>query len=177
MSLYATSQGLPFDALLHVGDVIYWDGDPQLFHERITVPYLSPPPASTFLIALGNHDRKWSDSGDAMLAFANLSSRYYERVFRSSGGVSLQLLVLDSNSLALWLSNPSTLNTTFTAEQTAFLDSKLAEGAFTWRIVSFHHPVFSCARHKSTLNVSSEWLPVMQRRGNVDLVLSGHDHK
>jgi hypothetical protein len=177
MSLYASSQGLPFDALLHVGDVIYWDGDPQYFHERITVPYLSPPQARTFLVALGNHDRKWSDSGDAMLAFANLSSRYYEQVFRSSDGASLQLLVLDSNSLAYWPSNPSTLNTTFTAEQTAFLDSKLAEGPYTWRVVSFHHPVFSCARHKSSLNVSVEWLPVMERRGNVDLVLSGHDHK
>jgi hypothetical protein len=177
MSMYASRQGVPFDALLHVGDVVYFDGDPQLFHDRITVPYLSPLQARKFLIALGNHDTKWSDGGASMLEFVNLSSRYYEHIFTRSTGVSVQLIVLDSNSLAYWWRNPGALNQTFTAEQASFLDAKLAHGSFTWRVVSFHHPVYSCASHKSTPNVSTEWLPIIARRGNVDLVLSGHDHK
>ena len=179
MSLYASNQSLPFHALLHVGDVIYMDGNPLHFYDRITVPYLSPLQAREFVVALGNHDTFWVDGGAAMLAFANMTSRYLEKVFRSSDGTSMQLIVLDSNCLAYWWRNPSTLNETLAAEQTAFLDSKLAEGAYTWRVVSFHHPVFSCGRQNSTVsaNVSKEWMPVINKRGNVNLVLSGHSHK
>ena len=169
----ALAQGASFQAFLHLGDVVYYDGNPQFFYDRVTVPYLSPLRAEKFLVALGNHDAAWVDNGVALLAFANMSSRYFENVFSSSDGVSVQLIVLDSNSLAYALR----LNDTLTAEQTSFLDSKLAQGSFTWRIVAFHHPIFSCSRHGSTLQVMDKWLPVITARGNVNLVLSGHDHK
>jgi hypothetical protein len=53
----------------------------------------------------------------------------------------------------------------------------IAQGAYTWRVVSFHHPVFMCSRQFSTANVSKEWMSIINKRGNVNLVLSGHSHK
>lgn len=168
-----------FAALLHVGDAVYdsknWSGggDPSFFEERISKPYLSPLRAQRFLVALGNHDVVWGDNGAALLALSNLSSRFYERVL-TGGGVSVQLIVLDSNCISYKVR----LNATLAEEQTMFLDAALARGSFTWRIVSFHHPVFTCARHREwTTAVVERWLPVIARRGNVNLVLTGHDHK
>ena len=172
---YARSQA-QFAALLHVGDAVYdanGGGDPSLFEERISRPYLSPLRAQRFLVALGNHDTVWGDNGAALLAFSNLTSRFYEQVLTGGGGVSVQLIVLDSNCEGFWVR----INATLAEEQAVFLDAALARGSYTWRILSFHHPVFSCARHKSTPEVIEGWLPIISRRGNVNLVLSGHDHK
>jgi 3',5'-cyclic AMP phosphodiesterase CpdA len=174
---YARSQA-QFAALLHVGDAVYdanGGGDPSLFEERISRPYLSPLRAQRFLVALGNHDVNWEDNGAALLAFSNLTSRFYEQVLTGGGGVSVQLIVLDSNCLNS--KGGRRLNATLAEEQAAFLDAALVRGSYTWRIASFHHPVFSCARHKSTPEVIERWLPIISRRGNVNLVLSGHDHK
>jgi 3',5'-cyclic AMP phosphodiesterase CpdA len=171
------SPGSEFLALVHVGDLVYdkatGGGDPKYFNDRITQPYMSPLRARKFLVALGNHDANWVDNGEALLAFSNLSSRFYEQVFKSSDGVSMQLIVLDSNSLEY---RPR-INDSLTAQQALFLDSKLSEGSYTWRVVVFHHPVFSCSRHGSSMNVSAHWMPIIAQRGNVNLVLSGHDHK
>jgi 3',5'-cyclic AMP phosphodiesterase CpdA len=176
---YARSQA-QFAALLHVGDAVYdinnrsGGGDPSFFEERITRPYLSPLRAQRFLVALGNHDTVWGDNGAALLALSNLTSRFYEQVLTGGGGVSVQLIVLDSNCEGFWVR----INATLAEEQAVFLDAALARGSYTWRIVVFHHPVFSCARHRSQTPKMQRWLlPIIAKRGNVNLVLSGHDHK
>ena len=147
------------DALLEVGDVVYDTGDPSLFVSRIDAPYASLTATRPFWIALGNHDVATNDGND-MLAHMGLTSRWYEQVLRRDD-VSIQLLVLDSNHV--------------TDAQTQWLDQKLSEGPFTWRIVAFHHPAYSCGPHGNTPAVASAWVPILQRH-SVDLVLAGHDH-
>ncbi len=114
--------------------------------------YLSPLRARSFLVAVGNHDVNYEDNGTALLALANLTQRFYERVLQGGDGASLQLIVLDSNCLAY----PKRADAVLAAQQAAFLAQKLGEGSFTYRVVSFHHPVHSCARHKSTLRSAPE---------------------
>lgn len=147
------------DALLEVGDVVYDVGDPSLFASRIDAPYASLSATRPFWIALGNHDVATAD-GDEMLDHMGLPGHWYEKVL-SRNGVSVQLLVLDSNHVS--------------DVQTNWLDERLSSGSHTWRIVAFHHPAYSCGSHGSTADVVARWVPVLERH-RVDLVVSGHDH-
>lgn len=61
------------------------------------------------------------------------------------------------------------------AQQTKWLDAKLASSKAKWNVVLFHQPVFTCARPQDTAEIKAAWKPVFEAR-NVDLVLQGHDH-
>lgn len=60
-------------------------------------------------------------------------------------------------------------------EQEAYLERKLGEGDFRWRVVTFHHPVYSPSRGPKQGNTRKHWQPILEKMG-VDLVLQGHDH-
>lgn len=59
--------------------------------------------------------------------------------------------------------------------QTRWLDETLASSKAKWNIVTFHQPIFTCARPKDTEKLKAAWKPVFEAR-KVDLVLQGHDH-
>ncbi|HEY9091487.1 MAG TPA: metallophosphoesterase family protein [Parasphingorhabdus sp.] len=59
--------------------------------------------------------------------------------------------------------------------QTKWLDATLASSKATWNIVTFHQPIFTCARPRDTELLKAAWKPVFETR-KVDLVLQGHDH-
>lgn len=68
------------------------------------------------------------------------------------------------------------LNSTAKVEaQKAYLERKLGEGDYHWRVVTFHHPVFAPSRGPKQSNTRDHWKPVLDKM-NVDLVLQGHDH-
>ncbi len=147
------------DALLEAGDIVYPDGSPSRFAATIDTPYATLRSSMPFWAALGNHDVMWNNGNDLM-SYISLPDRSYEKLI-TSGGVTLQLLVLDSNNVS--------------ATQTAWLESKLSSGTPRWRVVMFHHPVWSCSKHGNTQEVINSWLPVLTAH-NVDLVITGHDH-
>ncbi|MGE4322887.1 MAG: fibronectin type III domain-containing protein [Sphingobium sp.] len=59
--------------------------------------------------------------------------------------------------------------------QTRWLDATLASSKATWNIVTFHQPIFTCARPRDTEVLKAAWKPIFESR-KVDLVLQGHDH-
>jgi 3',5'-cyclic AMP phosphodiesterase CpdA len=61
------------------------------------------------------------------------------------------------------------------AEQAEWLTEALADESPTWKIVTFHHPVFSSAKGRDNQELREAWQPLFDRLG-VDLVLQGHDH-
>jgi len=66
------------------------------------------------------------------------------------------------------------------ASQLEWLKADLAKADadpdIDWKIVMFHHPVYSASSaHGSTLRVQKYWLPVFEQY-HVDLTLTGHDH-
>lgn len=61
------------------------------------------------------------------------------------------------------------------AEQSAWLETVLDDDSPTWKIVTFHHPVFSSAKGRDNRELREAWQPLFDRCG-VDLVLQGHDH-
>lgn len=61
------------------------------------------------------------------------------------------------------------------AEQAEWLTGVLADDTPTWKIVTFHHPVFSSAKGRDNQELREAWQPLFDQLG-VDLVLQGHDH-
>ncbi len=150
------------DALLTAGDNVYPDGSPASYATTLDVPYagLAPLP---FWPALGNHDVQTGHGGDELahlgITPAVPGGGYYERDV-TDGAASVQILFADSNSID--------------AAQTTWLGDRLTSGDFDWRIVSFHHPAWSCGPHGSTATVIDQWVPILD--AHADLVLQGHDH-
>lgn len=90
---------------------------------------------------------------------ASLHETVYTVVYQG-----VQIIVLNSNTLV--------------KEQAAYLEKKLKEGDYRWRVVTFHHPVFAPSRGPKDgdkAGTRAHWKPVLEQYG-ADLVLQGHDH-
>jgi 3',5'-cyclic AMP phosphodiesterase CpdA len=59
--------------------------------------------------------------------------------------------------------------------QAAWFESVMSRPSARWTIVSFHQPVYPCARADDGVEFRDEWAPLFRAFG-VDLVLQGHDH-
>lgn len=59
--------------------------------------------------------------------------------------------------------------------QTPWLRRQLQKAGPTWRVVSFHHPIFSPGGNRDNQRLRDAWKPLLDELG-VDLVLQGHDH-
>jgi hypothetical protein len=104
---------------------------------------------------LGNHDVR-VDGGRYEFNALGMPAAHYERSRRD-----FDLFVLNSNRVG--------------DRQTRWLKRHLADSTATWKIVSLHHPAYTCAGYLSNPAVVSRWVPLFRQYG-VDLVLSGHDH-
>lgn len=93
---------------------------------------------------------------------ADLPERLHETVY-SVEYQGMQVIVLNSNELI--------------EEQTPYLKKQLEKQGFRWRVVTFHHSMFSPRRGISDQSnlMEKEWRPLFEKH-NVDLVLQGHDH-
>lgn len=104
---------------------------------------------------LGNHDVR-VDGGRYEFRPLRMPAAHYER---SRAG--FDLFVLNSNRVG--------------DRQTRWLERHLAASTAPWKIVSLHHPPYTCGGYLSNPEIVSRWVPLFRRYG-VDLVLSGHDH-
>ena len=93
---------------------------------------------------------------------SELPKRLHETVY-SVEYQGMQVIVLNSNELI--------------EEQASYLAEQLAKPGFHWKVVTFHHSLFSPRRGISDKSemMEAEWKPLFEKY-NVDLVLQGHDH-
>jgi len=61
------------------------------------------------------------------------------------------------------------------AAQSEYLRKQLSDPKPHWRIVTFHHPVFSPGGDRDNPRIRGSWKPILDEYG-ADLVLQGHDH-
>ena len=156
----------PADFILHTGDMIYDAGAPQDFDPTFFAPYRDIVRHLVLWPCLGNHDVETASGApwrDAFYTPANnpaASEDYY-----SFDAGNAHIVVLDSNAIT----KPG-------SPQYVFLDHDLAATTATWKVVVFHHTIYSSGtKHGSNLTIRANLVPLLDTHG-VDLVLMAHEH-
>jgi hypothetical protein len=144
-----------FDRVIMLGDNIYGGQKPRDLDKKFAQPYKALLDSGVkFYAALGNHDSQ--DNRNYPL-FNMGGQRYYSYSTKNVG-----FFVLDTDSL-----DPP---------QVAWLDGALKSATEQWKIVYFHHPLYSDgATHGSDVNLRVVLEPIFLKYG-VNVVFSGHDH-
>jgi hypothetical protein len=155
----------PFDFVLMLGDNIYDSHTPEDYQARFARPYRALLDAGvTFHAALGNHD----DPGQVFYApFGMGGKRYYtfrqgERRLAGLAGAGVRFFALDSRSL-----DPA---------QIEWLRGELAGTGSAWKICFFHHPLYTVGRYQAGARALRLSLERVLLAGDVDVVLTGHEH-
>ena len=145
----------PFDFVIMLGDNMYGSQKPADFVQKFERPYR--PLLETgvrFYASLGNHD---NPGNNAYKPFNMNGQRYYTYAKKN-----VRFFVLDSNYL-----DP---------EQVGWITTGLRDASEPWKIVYFHHPLYSDGgRHGSTVDLRVKLEPIFVKYG-VNVVYSGHDH-
>lgn len=144
-----------FDRVIMLGDNIYGGQKPKDLEKKFALPYKALLDAGVkFYATLGNHD---SQDNRNYPPFNMGGQRYY-----SYNAKNVRFFVLDTDSL-----DP---------QQLAWLEGALKDSTDQWKIVYFHHPLYSDgATHGSDVNLRVVLEPLFVKYA-VNVVFSGHDH-
>jgi hypothetical protein len=144
-----------FDTVIMLGDNLYGSQKPADFVQKFEKPYKPLLDAGVqFFAALGNHDlqtnvnyKPWNMNGQRYYSFVRGDARFF---------------ALDTD----YLDPP----------QLAWITKALEEAKEPWKIVFFHHPLYSDGgRHGSAVDLRVILEPLFMKSG-VNVVFSGHDH-
>jgi 3',5'-cyclic AMP phosphodiesterase CpdA len=146
-----------FPIVVMMGDNIYGSDRPQDFVKKFEAPYKGLLDKGVkFYASLGNHDSR--------------EQRYY-KLFNMAGKLyyafkapkeDVRFFALESSYM-----DP---------DQITWIEDELKKSNEKWKIVYFHHPLYSSAgTHGSQLKLRAVLEPLFIQY-NVSLVLSGHDH-
>ncbi len=146
-----------FPVVVMMGDNIYGSDRPQDFVKKFEAPYKSLLDKGVkFYASLGNHDSR--------------EQRNYEH-FNMNGKLyySFKAPKEDVRFFALE-------STYMDPDQLKWIEDELKNAKEKWKIVFFHHPLYSSAgTHGSQLKLRAVLEPLFIQY-NVSLVLNGHDH-
>jgi 3',5'-cyclic AMP phosphodiesterase CpdA len=153
--MWAAHAAFPFDLVLALGDNMYGSQKPQDFVDKFERPYAQLIHAGVqFQAALGNHDRP----ENRRYAPYNMGGERYYTYTRAG----VRFVVLDTNMME--------------PQQIEWLEKTLATATEPWKIVYFHHPLYSNGgRHGSNVELRVALEPVLVRYG-VRVVFAGHEH-
>jgi 3',5'-cyclic AMP phosphodiesterase CpdA len=146
----------PFELVLMTGDNLYGRERPGDYEEKFSIPYKPLIDAGVkFYASLGNHD----DDGQTQYKLFNMNgSKYYS--FKPKDGV--RFFALDSNYVD--------------DKQLDWLGKELAASGSDWKIVFFHHPLYSSGETHGSADVQRGLLEPLFLKHGVDVVLTGHEH-
>ena len=149
--------GYKIEFVLTVGDNLYGAERPQDFKLKFEDPYRKLLDAGVkFRATLGNHDARTQRD----YKLFNLEGKFYYSFKPTHQNV--RFFLLDS--------------TYPVPEQIEWIEKELKDSNEDWKIVVFHHPLYSSGgRHGSDLRLR-EILEPLFIKYNVSVVLAGHDH-
>jgi hypothetical protein len=146
-----------FPFVVMMGDNIYGSDRPQDFVKKFETPYKGLIDKGVkFYASLGNHDSR--------------EQRYY-KLYNMDGKLyySFKAPKEDVRFFALE-------STYMDQDQLAWIENELKNSGEKWKIVYFHHPLYSSAgTHGSQLKLRAVLEPLFIKY-DVSLVLNGHDH-
>lgn len=148
---------VPFDMMIHTGDIAYDSGTISQYESNVFGVYADLFRNIPFFPSSGNHD------------YATLQGAPFRDVFNLPGDEKwysydygrVHFVALDTEASY--------------STQAKWLDDDLAKTTMPWKIVYMHRPPYSSGEHGSDTSLRSALAPVLARHG-VQLVLSGHDH-
>lgn len=154
------------DFILSAGDQVNSAASEEEYNGYLEHSVLKSIPVAT---VVGNHDSS-SDSYDQHFNVPNKST--YGETTASSDYYfvynNVLFLVLNSNNRS-------------SAEHKAFMEAAIADTAerdIQWKIVTFHHSIYSVASHAEDSDIlqrRTELVPIFKEL-DIDIVLMGHDH-
>jgi predicted MPP superfamily phosphohydrolase len=153
--LASSRSSFQFDFVLMLGDNLYGSQRPRDFVAKFERPYAPLLEAGVrFYAALGNHDEPTNRS---YAPFNMAGERYY-----TFARDQVRFFVLDTNLMD--------------RAQLAWMEDALERADEQWKIVYFHHPIYSDGdRHGSNVEMRVLLEPLLTRHG-VTVVFSGHEH-
>jgi 3',5'-cyclic AMP phosphodiesterase CpdA len=138
-----------------MGDNLYGSENPRDYARKFEEPYAPLLKAGVkFYAALGNHD----DPNQRFYKLFNMGgNRFYS--FQKK---DVKFFALDSNYMD--------------RTQLQWLEKELAASGSDWKIMFFHHPIYSSGgRHGSDTALRDQLEPLFVKYG-VDVVMAGHEH-
>ena len=153
--MVSSRSSFPFDFVLMLGDNMYGSQKAQDFVTKFERPYGPLLEVGVrFYATLGNHDQPTNRSYPS---FNMAGERYY-----TFARPPARFFILDTNLMD--------------RAQLTWIDDALARAEEPWRIVYFHHPIYSDGdRHGSNVEMRVLLEPMLVRHG-VTVVFSGHEH-
>lgn len=158
-------QRFPFTFVLMLGDNIYPPHAPDDYRKKFEEPYRGLLDAHVeFRAAIGNHD----EPDEIFYQGFNMGGRRYytfrdgEEGLKGLTGAGARFFALDSRS--------------FDRAQLTWLKQALGASRSRWKIVYFHHPLYTSGRYQAGARLLRAALEPILVDGDVDLVLSGHEH-
>jgi hypothetical protein len=146
----------PFEFVLMTGDNLYGRERARDYARKFEQPYKALLDGGVkFYAALGNHD----DGGQTQYKPFNMDGRKYY-TFSPKRGV--RYFAIDSNYVD--------------QKQLEWLDTELASSGSDWKIVFFHHPLYSSGATHGSADAQRRLLePIFLKRG-VNVAFMGHEH-
>jgi hypothetical protein len=147
----------PFPLVVMMGDNIYGSDRPQDFVKKFESPYKALLDKGVkFYASLGNHDSR--------------EQRYY-KYFNMDGKLYYTFKAPKEDVRFFALES-----TYMDPDQMKWLEQELKNSREKWKIVFFHHPLYSSGKtHGSQLKLRAALEPLFIQY-TVSLVLNGHDH-
>ena len=145
-----------YELVVLVGDNLYGSERPQDFQKKFELPYKALlDDGVKFYASLGNHDAR----EQRYYKLFNMDGKLY---YSFSPKPNIRFFALES--------------TYPVPEQIQWLENELKASSSDWKIVFFHHPLYSSGdRHGSDLRLRDVLEPLFVKY-DVSVVLTGHDH-
>lgn len=145
-----------YDLVVLVGDNLYGSERPQDFRKKFELPYKALLDGGVkFYASLGNHDAR----EQRFYKLFNMDGKFY---YTFNPKPDVRFFALDSGYPV--------------PEQIEWLEQELKASTSDWKIVFFHHPLYSSGdRHGSDIRLREALEPLFLKY-NVSVVLTGHDH-
>jgi hypothetical protein len=163
LAAYGQMRTVPFDFMIHTGDVGYGSGTTSELQRYFFDVYADTLEDFPAFPASGNHEYNSADATPFRTAFdlpTNGGPSGVERWYSFDWG--------DAHFVALDTERMGTV-------QADWLEADLSANKLPWTIVYGHRPPYSSGNHGSDGSFRKYFNPILERH-NVSLVLTGHDH-
>jgi hypothetical protein len=160
-TLFGQIMTVPFDFVLHAGDLAYDAGTRSQFERTVFQVYAPLLREFSMFPVSGNHEYETEQAAPYLESFVLPENGDHERYYSFDWG-DVHFVGLDTERIG--------------HSQTAWLDEDLTNNRLPWTIVFGHRPPYSSGEHGGDDDFRRYFVPVLEKH-HVPLVLSGHEHQ